>query len=163
MGQDNTRYDQMGYDVHLTGERSDNGAQALSGYPLDVRPDTTWPGLEGSGQVRVQPEEVKKVADWLTTQANSTQSLPQWLSSSTAVSFGPSTWIEANNLKAASELVSQAVTDYVGKTVINMNQAAATLHAVHATYTGTETANTQTVQATNAALQDQSGPGLHPI
>lgn len=160
MGQDNYRYDQQGYDVQLTGDRSANGAQPLAEYPLDVRPDTTWPGMEGSGKVRVQPEEVKTVAEWLTTQANSAQSLPQWLSTATTVSFGPSSWHEANNLKSASEMVSQAVTDFLGKTVANMSETAATLKAVHATYTGTEQANDHTVRATNAAMGEHSGGGV---
>jgi hypothetical protein len=152
MGQDNYRYDQLGYGVHLTGDRSANGAQPLAGYPLDVRPDAAWPGLAGSGRVRVEPEEVKKVADWLTAQADSARSLPRWLSGATSVSFGPSSWHEANNLKAASELVSQAVADYLGQTVANLTDAAATLNVVHATYTGTEQANDHTVRSSSAAL-----------
>lgn len=158
MGQDSYTYDQAGYDVQLTGDRSANAAQPLPGYQPDVRADTTWPGLDGSSQVRVKPEEVKNVADWLTNQANSLQSLPQWLSTATSVSFGPSSWHEANNLKAASDLVSQAVAHYLGQTMTTMSQAAATLNAVHATYTGTERANVQTVQNTNATLGESGIP-----
>ncbi len=159
MGQDDYGYDHLGYDVQLTSDRSVNSAHALAGYSLEVQPDSTWPGLDGSGQVRVRPEEVKQVADWLSGQADSAQSLPQWLSTATAVSFGPSSWHEANNLKAASEVVSQAVSDYLGKTVANLSQAAATLNAVHDTYTRTDQANDHTARSTNAALGEQGGNG----
>ena len=157
MTYDNTRYDQQGHGVELTCDRSANSARALDGYTPDVRPDTSWPGLDGSGKIQVEPGEVKRVAEWLHRQAGSAESLPKWLSSETQVTFGPSSWHEANNLKAASQLVSEAVATYLGQVAANMTAAAGTLTSVHDTYTGTEQANTDTVQHTNANLGDDGG------
>jgi hypothetical protein len=157
MTQDGYRYDQSGYNVQLSGDRTKNAARALDGYPLDAQPDSAWPGLEGSGEIRVQPEAVKKVADWLTENAGAARSLPGWLAKETSVSFGPSTWYAANNLKAASELVSQAVAQYVQQVATNMGQAAATLRSVTGHYDSAEQANTGAVRSTGAALGEHGG------
>jgi hypothetical protein len=145
-----TGYDAAGLNVHLTGERSHNGAQALQGYPLDVRPDGSWPGLDtSSGKLRYQPEELKRISEWLIAQKGQTQSLPQWLSSATQVSFGPATWHEATNLKKASDLLSAAVAEHVGNVVANLAEASASIKSVHATHTTTEQATNATVNSVN--------------
>lgn len=160
MGQDDYGYDQRGYGVRLTDERAANGARALDGYELDARPDPQWPGLDGSEHVRVRPEEVRSVADFLDRRAEDTRTLPGRLQKATAVSFGPSSWHEANNLKAASEMVSNAVADYIGTTLANLNTAAATLRSVHAHYTGAEQANDENVTSIAAQLD---GPGSRTL
>jgi hypothetical protein len=146
-------YDAADLNVQLTGERSQNGARALEGYPLDVRPDGSWPGLDtASGQVRVRPEELKRVSQWLATQAGYTESLPQWLSSATAVSFGPASWHEATNLKDASEMLTRAVAEHISKVVLNLGQANASITAAHAAYDTTEQSNTDTMTNVDGGL-----------
>ena len=109
MGQDSYRYDQWGLGVRLGSDRSANSAQALEGYPLDVRPDGTWPGLEGSGQLRVRPEAVRELSDLLKERARAAEPLPDRVTRVTSVRFGPATWQEANNLADACRQVRDAV------------------------------------------------------
>jgi hypothetical protein len=153
MGQDNYGYDQRGLDVQLTDDRSKNGATSLSGYPLDVRPASDWPGQNGSASIQIRsPDVLTEVSGWLNQRASEVQSLPQWLGQQTSVSFGPASWHEANNLKDASQAVAQAVSDFMTKVVQNMQQAAATIDAVHSTYLGTENANAQTFQSVSTTI-----------
>jgi hypothetical protein len=153
MGQDNYGYDQQGLDVQLTGDRSKNGATPLSNYPLDVRAASDWPGQNGSASIQItSPDALTEVSGWLNQRASEVRNLPQWLAQQTSVSFGPGSWHEANNLKNASQAVAQAVSDFITQVVQNMQQAAATIDAVHATYTGTDGANAQTFQAVNGTI-----------
>lgn len=85
MGQDNYRYDRQGYGVHLGGDRALNNARALD-YPLDTRVDTSWPGLEGSAQLRLRPEVVGELAGELSQRAASASGLPDRLARATAES-----------------------------------------------------------------------------
>ena len=109
MGQDDTRYDQWNLGVTLGQERSQNAVQKLPEYLLDVREDATWPGLAGSGSIRLLPEEVSDLSNGLAQRAKATESLPQRLAAATSVQYGPSTWREANNLGEAGRLVREAV------------------------------------------------------
>jgi len=157
MGQDNYGYDQQGLDVQLTDQRALNGAQQLEGYTLDVRPAAGWPGLEGSATVRHRDDDIKTVADWLDTRAGQVESLPGWLKKATNVSFGPSSWHEANNLKDASGLVTDAVTKFLTETVVNMRQASGTLNGALTHYNKGEKANVDNVHRVQGALGDGGG------
>jgi len=157
MGQDNYGYDQQGLDVQLTDQRSLNGAHQLEGYTLNVQPVEKWPGLEGSGTVRHRDDDITSVADFLHTRAGQVESLPGWLAKATNVSFGPSSWHEANNLKDASGLVTNAVTKFLTETVANMRQASGTLNAVVAHYNGSEKTNVDNVKRVQGGLGDGGG------
>jgi hypothetical protein len=160
MAQGDPRYGGDAYRAHLTDERSQNGAHALEGYPLDVQSDSNWPGLDGSAQARYDAGAIKDVADLLRAEAERAKSLPGWLQKQTTVNFGPDVWRPAKNLRDASAMVSQAVADYMQKTIANMTAAAGALDSVHSTYTGTEQANVDKARATNSALGDPgSGAG----
>jgi len=150
--QGGTTYDQLGYDVHLTNQRALNGAQALPGYTPDVRPDGSWPGLDGSTDIRLKDADAAQVESTLRTRAGTTQSLPAWLAAGTNVSFGPASWHEANNLKAASGMVSDAVTKFIGEVVANMNQAADSVRTARETYATQDHKSASTFQDTNASL-----------
>jgi hypothetical protein len=160
MTQDHYRYDRQGYDVHLGGDRVANAARALDGYPLDVQPDSTWPGLEGSGDILVQPDAVRGLSDLLKRHADAAASLPGWLTMATSVSFGPPTWYEANNLKTASELVRGAVETYIKDVLANMAATAQALDEAAGHYGRAEQANTHAAQSTNAAMGEYGGGGV---
>jgi hypothetical protein len=88
------------------------------------------------------------------------RSLPEWLATETAVSFGPSTWHEANNAGAAP---GEPGCDEVHRLVVGNMQAASGTLWVHQTYTQTEQANTATVQVTNSGMGEHGGGGLSPM
>jgi hypothetical protein len=157
MTADSTTYDRQGHNVHLTSDRSANSARPLAGYPLDARPDSAWPGLGGSGQIWLQPEQVEQVAAWLEERARGTRSLPGWLAEATSVGFGPSSWHEAKNLEEASLLVSGAVKEHLQRLLANLDDAAKVLLAATGEYRAAEQANTRTVQSANTALGDSAG------
>ena len=154
-------YDVSGYDVRLSSsDRALNGARALGGYPLDVQPDSSWPGTSAApGQIRYQPEAMKGVADWLATQAQQSRDLPGWLSTRTAVSYGPSSWNEANNLKDAGDQVTKAVTEFTGQVLGNLAAAAGAIGSARGTYVSAEQVNTDTVDGVSSQLGGSGGAG----
>lgn len=160
MTDEGTTYDQQGLNVELTGERSLNGAHAL-GYPLDVRPDPTWPGLSGAaGEVRTRPDEMGQVVSWLESRSEALQDLPTWLGQRTSgVRFGPSTWHEANNLQDASTQLSTAVTGFVGMLTDNLLQAAGSVRAAGANVTTADTAGEARFDTIGSQLTDQPSGG----
>lgn len=157
MGQDNYRYDRQGYGVHLGGDRASNNARALD-YPLDTRVDTSWPGLEGSAQLRLRPEVVGELAGELSQRAASASGLPDRLAGATAgVRFGPSSWHEANNLAEASRQVHEAVQGYVSGLLHNLSEAGRLMAESNTNYADAEQSNSQAVHAAGSGLGD--GPG----
>ncbi len=169
MGQDNYRYDRQGYDVHLSGDRGANGARALD-YPLDAQVDVAWPGLEGSQELRLRPQEVSDLAGELRGQASSAAGLPDRLGRVTeGVWFGPSTWHEANNLADASGQVRAAVETYVAGLLEHLSQAARLMDECNQQYAQAEHANDRAVQGAGSGLDPgtrgsaQAGPGQTPV
>lgn len=171
MGQDNYRYDRQGYDVHLGGDRGANGARALD-YPLDTQVDAAWPGLVGSEQLRLRPQEVGDLTAELRRQASSASGLPDRLERVTAgVRFGPSSWQEANNLADASGQVRAAVETYVSGLLAHLSQAAGLMDECNQQYAQAEQANDQGVRGVGSGLGEgpgtgggaAAGPGQTPI
>jgi hypothetical protein len=148
-----------GYGVHLGGDRALDDARAL-GYPLDARADASWPGLEGSAQLRLRPEVVGDLAGELGRRAESASGLADRLARATAgVRFGPSSWHEANNLAEASRQVREAVQGYVTGLLHNLSEAGRLMAESNTNYADAEQANSQAVQAAGAGLGDGSGDG----
>jgi len=153
-------YDYIGHhQFQLTDDHSRNDAQALDGYPLDILPDSNWPGLSADpNKQRFDTDKMLEVADWIDSQIRSIQGgsyTPASLASTGTVSYGPPDWNAANYLKQSSGQVARTVSNYAGQLVTNLQEASTAIRTAAAKYGGAESTNadTMTTQQNNAAGQ----------
>lgn len=153
-----TDYD---YDQHratISGsDRSQNSAAALAGYPLDVRPDGSWPGLHADpSQQRFDKTAMNDVVETIRNLIADAGAIK--LTSAASVSFGPETWQAAVYLKHASGQVAQAVQDYSQRLIQNLQQAADAISKAAGNYGDAETTNTGNVDAVNNNMPAGQNP-----
>jgi len=156
-------YDYIGnHQFQLSDEKSENNAQALDGYPLDVRPDPYWPGLSPNpNRQRFDVDKMLEVADWIDGQIKSIQQAnytPQSLASTASASYGPADWNAANYLKQSSGQVAKTVSNYAGQLITNLQEASATIRSAAAKYGGAEQTNTDTMTSQQNAAAGQQQP-----
>ncbi|HVQ93660.1 MAG TPA: hypothetical protein VMU51_21665 [Mycobacteriales bacterium] len=156
------------YDQHrvtLGDDRSQNAATGLTGYPLDVRPDAHWPGLDRNPrEQRFDQTAMNDVADKIDQLIADVGTIN--VSSAGAVSFGPDSWQAAVYLKHASGQVAGAVQTYSQQLIQNLQQAAAAIRAAAGNYAGAENASSTGVGNVNnnlaASGEAPSGPSPAP-
>jgi hypothetical protein len=129
-GTDPVDYGRGDYDVTLdTQDRAKNNPSSLTGYTIDIRPDSGWPGTGGAaGEVRFDPEGMQAVADKLDALHALVANVPQALPPQT-IRFGPGSWHEANDLEAASRMVTRAINEYSSDLIKNIQLAKAAIAA----------------------------------
>jgi len=152
-------YDYRGnHEVQLSNQHSENSAQGLDGYPLDLE-YADWPGLSADpNKQRFDVDKMLEVADWIDGQITSIQQAnykPQDLAATGQVAYGPAEWNAANYLKQSSGQVAKTVSNYANQLVTNLQQASASIRAAAGKYGGSEQTNTDTMnnQQNNAAGQ----------
>jgi hypothetical protein len=127
--------------------------EGLQAYALAVQPDAAWPGLAGSGQLRLQQDVVARLAGELKAKAAAVEGLPGRLAAATgSVRYGPSTWHEAANLADASGQVHAAVDTYVKGLLGDLAEAGQLMDTSHSNYGEAEDANTTTARRTDAEI-----------
>ena len=155
------------YDNHRfqpTDDRSKNYAQSLDGttYHLDVTLQADWPGLGADPhKQRFDVQKMNDVARWIDEQIRTLQQgsyTPQSLPPTASVSYGPTDWNAANNLKAASGEVAKTVSDYANKLIVNLNAASAAIKKAAAHYGGAEQTNLDSMTSQQNSLAGQPSP-----
>jgi hypothetical protein len=156
MASTNFDYDQNGHQVRLDDhDRSKNAPQALTGYPIDLRPQTDWPGATGAtaGQFQVQTDAARDVAAWLQQQASLLQDVPARLKAGThAVHYGPPVWAEATHLATAADQVSTAIADYGHEMITNLGLAAQAITTAINAYEGKDTSARASADTLNTQI-----------
>jgi hypothetical protein len=156
-------YDYIGnHQVHLSDQKSENDAQVLQGYPLDVAPDPSWPGLTANpNHQRFDVDKMIEVANWIDQQVKLIESphyKPQSLAGTAQVSYGPPDWNAANYLKAASGRVATTVSDYAVELVTNLKQASSSIRTAAAKYGGAENTNADSMDSQLNNVTGQQAP-----
>ncbi len=155
-------YDYQNHRFHTTDDKSKNNATQLDGYSLDVTPDKNWPGLSADkNKQRFDVDKMDEVATWIEQQIKTLQTgsyTPQSVAQTGSVSYGPSSWNAANYLKDASGIVAKTVSDYSTQLITSLQSAAGSIRSAIAKYNGSETANTQSMNAQQNSLNSQPTP-----
>lgn len=133
-----------------------NSAQGLDGYPLDVQPDPSWPGLDGNpNELHVDKQGMLSVADTIDGLIEDIGTID--VTQAGNVSFGPDSWNAALYLKDASTQVSGAVNEYAKKLVANLQQASASIRAAAGNYGTAEQSSSDDVSNVQGNLDSSSG------
>jgi hypothetical protein len=155
-------YNYENHRAHFTDDRSQNSAQALEGYPLDITLDDRWPGLTANpNRQRFDADKMLEVADWIDQQVAAIQRgqfTPQALASTASVSYGPADWNAANYLKQASGRVATTVSDYAGQLVTNLQAASAAIRGAAGRYGRAENTNTDSMTSQQNSVTGQQAP-----
>jgi hypothetical protein len=156
-------YDYIGnHQVQLSNQKSENSAQALDGYPLDVVVDPYWPGLTANpNHQRFDVDKMLEVADWIDRQIESIEGShykPQSLAATAQVSYGPPDWNAANYLRESSGRVATTVSDYAVELLKNLKSASSTIRTAAAKYRGAEHTNADTMDSQRNNVAGQQAP-----
>jgi hypothetical protein len=136
-------------------DSSKNSAQSLDGYPLDVQPDSQWPGLDANpNELHVDKQGMLSVADTIDGLIEDIGTID--VTQAGNVSFGPESWNAALYLKDASTQVSGAVNEYAKKLVANLQQASASIRAAAGNYGGAEQTSSDSVSNVQGNLDGSS-------
>ena len=158
-----TDYNYSDNRVELSDTTSGNRATGLGGYPLDVRPDGSWPGTSANpNQLRADTDRMNAVADridaMVSTLTNS--GLVQEVSTkSGAARYGPDSWQAASYLKDATGQVAQAVSSYGQELITNLQGASAAIRRATASVAGGEQANVTTANNQQDQIDSTSSSG----
>lgn len=149
------------YDQHratLDGsDRSRNTATNLSGYSIQIKPESDWPGLERNPrEQRFDKDAMIGVTDAIKGLVAELGTID--LTSAGSVSFGPDSWQAAVYLREASGQVARTVNTYAQELIRNLEQATANIRAAAINYGGAENANTAAVTAVDNNLAASPAP-----
>lgn len=125
--------DRASLDPH---DRSKNSPHKLNGYALTINPDGGWPGLtQASGGFTHHREDMLAVAKWLRDKAEELKRVPADLKvGAGAVNFGPGSWVQAQHLKTASDMVCNTVHEYSTSVLANLEAAAKAIEDASKSY-----------------------------
>jgi ribosome-binding factor A len=153
-----TDYDYNHHRVSLdNNDRSRNTATALDGYPLDIQPDGSWPGLDANPrEQRFDKQAMLDVADKIDRLISDVGTID--LSSAASVSFGPDSWQAAVYLRQASGQVAHAVSEYSQELIRNLQAAAQAIRTAAGTYGTAESANAASANAVDQNLAANPAP-----
>jgi hypothetical protein len=108
-------------------DHSANDPHALAGYPLDIQLQSNWPVLDDpsipAGGTKFSTTGMRAVAKVLTDHQGPLSGVQHDMTTALAAKFGPSTWVQAANLQAASKAVADAVNHYNQLLVANLGNA----------------------------------------
>jgi hypothetical protein len=136
-------------------DSSQNSAQSLEGYPLDVQPDASWPGLDANpNELHLDKQGMLGVADAIDRLIEDVGTVD--VTQAGSVSFGPDSWQAALFLKDASTQVSGAVNQYAKQLVTNLQQASAAIRAAAGQYGSAEQGSTGDVNTVQSNLDGSS-------
>jgi hypothetical protein len=150
--------------VTLGDDRNKNTAGDIDGYPLDVQPDSRWPGTQADpSKARYNVQKMRDLADELDKAANDLSNVPTRLNEKAAkANFGPNTWYEANHLADASGQVLGAVVKYSQEILANLHAAATAIRTAADKYDNGEQANQQSFANQQASLPNSGGTQTAP-
>lgn len=149
--------------VALTDSTSKNNATDVGGYPLDVSPDGSWPGLSADpNQQTLDTDKMLTIADALDSMVQTLQnsSVMSDVQSTASTSYGPQNWEAAVYLQQANKEVANTVANYTTQLIKNLSGASAAIRAAASGYTGAETTNVQSAQNQSNAIPGNSNAAL---
>jgi hypothetical protein len=154
------KYDYNAHSAHLSdSDSSQNSAQGLSNYHLDVELQKSWPGLDPDPhKQKFDVDMMKQAADTIdrlvTTLSGPGAGTPTSIQQRGAPAFGPDSWAAASYLKTAAQEMASTVGKYTTDLIANLQAASRAIRSAAQSYDKSESANQRSGQNQQASAEN---------